>query len=103
MILKYQFEISSKQFRLREISEHHLFRKRPYLALQANDMDLPKLDQNTDATTVFRHIVEILSLQDGYGAYFDSLSKGEKEYINERLEELTAGMMIVKQLKHWLK
>ena len=85
-------ETAAKQFRLREISDHHLFRKRPYISkIDKISAKEPSIDPNSDASTIFDHIIAILALQNCEGAFFNSLSQNEQENIKDFFAHKTEG------------
>ena len=85
-------ETAAKQFRLREISDHHLFRKRPYLSSLDNiSAREPPITSESDANIIFDHIIAIMALQNCEGAFFNSLSQNEQETIREYFAQHTEG------------
>ena len=87
----YTQDTAAKQFRLRELSEHHLHRKRPYLALQANENPVEANFISQQPATAYCHVIGILSMQNCEGTYFDSLSKADQENIKQFFPDDEAG------------
>ena len=84
----YTEETASKQFRLRVISQHHLYRKRPYFSILDNStIKEPSLDPDSDASVIHEHILAILNLQNCDGVLFHSLSQQEQESVKTYFAE----------------
>ena len=100
----YTEETASKQFRLRQISEHHLMRKRPYLSILDNiDIEEPSLDPNSDANVIHSHILAILGIQSCEGAFFNSLSQNEQNSVRDFLAENHESKFFYKNIQFLLK
>ena len=87
---------AAKQFRLRQISDHHLHRKRPFISTLDNILDdEPALAPNADASAIHDHILAILGIQNGEGAFFNSLSQEQQRVIQNALQENTEGNFLI--------
>ena len=87
----YTQDTAAKQFRLRELSEYHLHRKRPHLALQANDTPFDANFKSQQPATAYCHVIGILSMQNCEGSYFDSMSKAEQENVVQVFQDEEVG------------
>lgn len=82
---------AAKQFRLRQISDNNIYRPRNFVSNLDTEMEEPPLATNSTAATTFKHIVEILNMQNFEGDYFNSLSADQKESVKDYLCNSTPG------------
>ena len=88
---EYDDETAPKQARLRDISEHHLFRKRTIAPSVDDSSSQVAMVHNAAVVTTHRHVVEILRLQKFKGAYYNSLNNDQKENIKAQIEGQMGG------------
>ena len=82
---------AAKQFRLKQISDNNIYRPRNFVSNLDTEMEEPPLATNSTAATTFKHIVEILNMQNFEGDYFNSLSADQKESVKDYLCNSTPG------------
>ena len=87
----YTEETAAKQFRLREVSDFHLYRKRPFLALEEKPAVASTSKTSSDGAIAYKHIVEIMAIQYKKGAYYESMSEGEKEAVDQFFFDMEIG------------
>ena len=82
----YDEETAPKQARLRDVSEHHLFRKRTIAPSVDDSSNQVAMAHNAAVVTTHRHVVEILKLQKFEGAYYNSLNNDQKENLKAQID-----------------
>ena len=87
----YDEDSALKQARLRDVSEHHLYRQRRIAPTQEATTDKVALVHNANVVSIHRHIVEILKFQNCQGAYFNSLNEAQKENIQQQIADNLEG------------
>ena len=87
----YDEETAPKQARLRDVSEHHLYRERTVVSNKTEPSQQVALVHNATVVSVVKHAVEILKFHNGEGAYFNSLNDEQKENIRQQITDLEIG------------
>ena len=96
----YDEETAPKQARLRDVSEYHLFRKRTIVAPKIDDTsNQVAMVHNAAVVSTHKHVVEILKLQNFEGAYFNSLTRDQKDNLESQIEGQIDGGNFISKMK----
>ena len=82
----YDEETAPKQARLRDISDHHLYRKRMFASAVDETSNQVALVHNAAVVSTHKHVVEILKLQNFEGAYFKALDQAQRDNLKLAVE-----------------
>ena len=91
----YDEESAPKQARLRDVSEHHLYRERTIVPTRKEESQQVALVHNAKVVSVVKHAVEILKFHNGQGAYFNSLNDEQKDNIQQQMADVEIGKYFI--------